>query len=103
MRQVTAAKRGGSSHLLYPAGMGSIEEIPADLALAIEQALRVSMWQENLSEEEMPPQWMWHLEWELEDWFAEVDRKRKEKFGGDEAADDANMMGNDLARERFGR
>lgn len=32
-------------------------------------------------EEEMPPEWMWHLEHELEPWFDEVKRNREEKWG----------------------
>ncbi len=36
--------------------------------------------------EELPPQWMWHLDDPLEDWFAEVDRKREERISGDSSS-----------------
>mgnify|MGYP001011378439 len=38
-------------------------------------------WQENLPSDEMPPYWMWHLDWEIEDWFRKVQRKRDAKYG----------------------
>jgi hypothetical protein len=100
-----ALKNGGAGSMLYPPDVTSILEVPADLAMCIEQAFRICSWQENLQEDEMPPKWMWHLEWELETWFAEVDQARKDKYGGDADDDreETQMMGNDLARERFGR
>jgi hypothetical protein len=90
--------------MLYPPDCDSIMDMPADLALAIEQAYRISWWQENLQKEEMPPKWMWHLEWELEDWFEEVEAAREERYGGGgDDREETQMMGNELARERFGR
>jgi len=65
---------------LWPDYCSSFEEVPADLAVAIEQALKILSWQENLTSEEMPPRWMWHLDWELETWFDEVKRARDSRF-----------------------
>lgn len=33
--------------------------------------------------EEVPPQWMWHLDEALDDWFVEVERKREERHNPD--------------------
>jgi hypothetical protein len=72
--------RGGSGESLLPSGC-NIEAVPHDLHLALEHAYKILNWQENLSDDEMPPRWMWHLDWELEAHFATVRRKRDEKFG----------------------
>lgn len=57
-------------------------------------------WQENLLAEEMPPVWMWAFDDELDIWFAEVDAKRKDKYGGGDSSDSTSMMSNELARDR---
>lgn len=74
---------------------------------AIQQANRILDWHENLMGEELPPEWMWHLEHELEAWFEEVDRKRKERFGsrdddddGDEPKQVVPLMQNELTKGR---
>ncbi len=36
-------------------------------------------WQENLAEEDMPPEFMWHLDEELDAWFADVKRRRESR------------------------
>ncbi len=67
--------------------------------MAIEHAQRVLGWQENLGQDEMPPQWLWVVEDELETWFEDVDRKRKEKYGSPaEDTEESEMMSNTLAR-----
>lgn len=45
-------------------------------------------WQENLGREDMPPRWMWHLPWELDDWFKDVDARR----ANPPAADDREQV-----------
>jgi hypothetical protein len=63
-------------------------------------------WQENLPDEEMPPEWMWPLDHELVLWFDEVKRKRDEKYGrhdDDDDRDEVPMMSNALAAEKRGR
>jgi hypothetical protein len=65
-------------------GCERIEEVPADLMLAIEHAHRILTWRENLPDEEMPPTWMWHIESELDSWFKNVEVQRKNKSGGDD-------------------
>lgn len=36
---------------------------------------------ENLDSDEMPPRWMWHLDWELETHFKKVKEARETKYG----------------------
>ena len=69
--------------------------------MAITHAHSILGWQENMVSEEMPPKWMWHLDWELEVWFERVDKERKARFGGGgDDEDTGDMMTNDLAKGR---
>ena len=44
---------------------------------------------------------MWILDEELELWFEEVDRKRKEKYGlNDDSDSESTMMSNEYAKGR---
>jgi len=75
--------------------------MPADLMIAIEHAHRILDWQENLTKDEIPPQWMWHLDKELESHWEMVEEKRKDKSGGSgSSSDDEGSSGlqNDLTR-----
>jgi len=48
----------------------------------------------------MPPSWMWPFDEELEPWFLEVERKRKDRTGGgsnDEPFDESSAAQNELA------
>lgn len=71
---------------------------------AVNHALRILEWQENLSEDEMPPEWMWPIEDALTSWFEKVKEDREKKYGskstssGDESA---AMMQNEYAKGRF--
>lgn len=56
-----------------------------------------------MPEDEIPAEWMWHLDHELDAWFDEVARKRKERLGGGGDDDDRTevpMMQNELAAEK---
>ncbi len=55
--------------------------MPAEFTNVLNHALTIISWQENLPSDEMPPYWMWHLDWEIEDWFNTVKRKRDAKYG----------------------
>ena len=91
-------KASGSGQALLPHGITSVMDIPWDLARAIEHAHRILGWQENLSSDEQPPQWMWAHEDELKEWFDEVRIAREEKWGtGGDDDNDSDMMGNELA------
>jgi hypothetical protein len=89
---------------LLPHGIESVEDVPWDLARAIDHAHRVLSWQENLSQEEQPPKWMWPHDDELKVWFEEVRLAREEKYGGG-GSDDREppmegMMSNEAADRR---
>ena len=73
---------------------------PAEFVDALDHALTILAWQENLTSDEMPPMWMWHLDWELNDWFKIVKQKRDEKFGLDSSSqNDNDYEENDLFDE----
>lgn len=67
--------------------------------VAIEHAHTVLDWQENLTQDEMPPQWMWHLDEEVGPFLEEVFRDRRESMGGN-GNETADMMSNDLSKGR---
>lgn len=96
MRLVSQVKNGGAGQALWPRDCVSIEDLPSDLSNAIDHSYRVISWLENYQEEEIPPKWMWHLEWEIEPWFEEVNRARKSQYSssGDE---ESPMEQNELA------
>jgi len=101
-------KRGGAGAAILPMDVTSVEDIPADLTLVIDHGYKIISWQENLTEEEMPPRWMWHLDWELEKWFEEIDALRKSKYAVDDREDTLMDQNEDpevrkMKAERFGR
>jgi hypothetical protein len=55
---------------------------------AVDHALRILSWLENLPSDEMPPSWMWCLDWEIESHFKTVDAQRKVKYGESSEADE---------------
>lgn len=79
--------------------------MPADLVRAVNHAYTILAWQENLASEEIPPEWMWSLDDELEEWFEEVTRARKARFSGTASSSGSSeeapqMMSNELAERR---
>jgi hypothetical protein len=69
--------------------------------MAVAHAHTVLHWQENLFDEDMPPEWMWPLVDELDDHFAGVLARRKERYGsgGRDDDDDApDMLQNELTK-----
>lgn len=93
-----AAKLSGNGAIMLPKDMTSAEEIPWDLAAAIEHAMKVCSWQENLLHDEMSPSWMLPFDSELELWFERVDRERNEKYGGDsDDREEVDMMENEFS------
>lgn len=50
---------------------------------------------------EVPPEWMWPFDEELEHWFDDVDRKRRAKYGGEDEPGgevEGDVMENELAK-----
>lgn len=100
LRLVSSFDGSGESSLLWPEWVKSFTDIPADLAHSIEHASKLNSWMKNLSEDEIPPVWMWHIDSEIEVWFEHVDFLRKSKYGmsGDDFDDDGSMEENELAK-----
>lgn len=68
---------------------------------SIAHAHRILEWQENLQSSEMPPEWMWIHDDDLVEWFEEVDRARKEKYGGGgDESESGPMLKNEFAEGR---
>lgn len=70
---------------------------------AINYASVILSWRENLTEDEMPPSWMWHLDDELGRHFDKVRAKRR-SLGSDDDEDDvpegSMTVRNEYARGR---
>lgn len=73
--------------------------------MAIEQALTILSWFENLTKDEIPPEYLWEDSKGLELWWADVTEKRERRFGGGGSSNDGDdddppseMAENDLAR-----
>lgn len=100
----STTKQTGSGHLLWPEGLNA-ESIHNDLFVVIEHALRIISWQENLPSDECPPSWMWHLDWEIEDWFKQLKTKRDNKYGTKTASydddEDSGLWEENLLFERM--
>ena len=76
--------------------------MPWFLQVAIEQALMILNWYENLPEEEIPPQYLWEDPEGLEQWRQQLrDRKEYAASTGRPLSDvgDEELVSNDLARE----
>lgn len=69
--------------------------------MAVSHALNVLSWQENLPMDDMPPEWMWPLNDELDEWFDAVDSRRRDGTSREDDLEDApDMMVNELAKGR---
>lgn len=77
-------------HLAWPKGCTSIEDVPWDVLNVINHAHTVLQWQENLSSEEMPPEWMWAFNDDIKEWLEDVTRARKD--GQDFVRDDRTQV-----------
>lgn len=68
--------------------------------MAIDHALAVLNWHENLPKDEVPPQHIWEDPEGLEQWWKRVDEKRTTRSDpGLEEVEDEDMVGNDLAKQ----
>ena len=84
---------------------GPIHEAPHDLVSAVNEALSVISWHENLPEDEQPPRSIWWSGELLDKWFKGVRERREERYGSKKHrssyadADDVPMMENELLSE----
>jgi hypothetical protein len=65
----------------------------------VTHAQTILSWQEHLTKEDQPPEWMWALDDELEEWFSELEVKRENRYGGGNDYTPP-MMTNQLAKGR---
>ena len=90
MMMVQAAKSTGGLRVLFPMDTNA-ESVPADLMTAINHCLLIISWRENATEDDdIPPRWMWHLDWELREFFEQLKIRREAKYSskGSEQPDD---------------
>lgn len=103
MKIVSIAKSTGGLSSIFPDGT-TIETVPHDFHSALDHALRILSWQENLSGDEMPPVWMWPLDWEISNHFEIVESRRKAKYNissNDEYNDDESAWEDNIYAARF--
>lgn len=71
------------------------------LIQAVNEALMILSWHENLPKDEVPPRNLWWSGDLLDNWFEDVERRRNKKLSGKkstyEAADEVPSMGNLLS------
>ena len=72
--------------------------------MAVNHALTVISWHENLPKEEQPPRTIWFSAELVDKWFRDVETKRESKYGNSgkskssyEEAEDVPMSRNELA------
>lgn len=61
----------------------------------------VLTWYENRPSKEVPPQWMWPFDEELEAWFKRVDEEKKagnKSSSGSDGSESAPMVQNELTK-----
>lgn len=70
---------------------------------AVNEALTVLSWHENLPKDEIPPRHIWWSEDRIDEWFRKVQEDRERKYGSGrksgstfDQADDAPMTSNTL-------
>lgn len=89
----------GTVSELYPPGIADIRDLPHPWFSAIRQAMVFLSWEE-LEKEERPPKAIWLDSDALNEWFAAVERRREEKWGGkgDGAGEIEDPVENDAAK-----
>lgn len=96
----TAKGVGGDFSVFYS---GSVFDAPWDILLAINHALTVLSWWENLPKDEQPPRHIWWSPTLLNEWFEEIRNKRSssgsKKQTSYQRADDAPMSDNEFAKD----
>ena len=77
-----------------------MHEAPAELIKAINSALTVLSWFENLPSEEIPPALIWCNEERLDGWWAAQKQNRARKASGQEEIPTEGMMQNAAFKKR---
>lgn len=74
---------------MLPVDCNNVESMPSDLMVAIDHALHILGWQENMMEDEMPERWKWHLDWEINRHFLDIKRKRNPENASSSSDEDS--------------
>lgn len=96
-----AASALGDGSSLLPFNVNYVEDLPHDLAMAISHGLIILNWQENLSKDETPPEWMWPFSDELESWFEQVKRNREDKYGKSASSGETELRPGETGNSLF--
>ncbi len=88
----------GTADHLIPDGVAGVQDLPYPLFDAIRTAL-VYLSFDELPSEDRPPRRIWPFPWMLRDWFDDVERRRKERYSGDEIEDPVQ---NEAAKDLIG-
>lgn len=77
---VSVAKQTGSGASVWPAGTNA--STTSDEFLSVyAHTLNILGWFENVPSSDIPPAWMWHLDWELEKHWELVNANRAHNNG----------------------
>jgi hypothetical protein len=98
---VRSAQQLGTITVLYPDECDRATQIPWFLQAAIEHALTILNWFENLPKNEVPPKHVWADPDGLELWWKKIEERRSEGLPArPESDDDDGEVGtdNDLTR-----
>lgn len=82
---------------LFPPGITHLADLPATLHEAISKGLAFVSFDE-LPSDEKPPRKIWLDPERLDEWFVEVEKRRKEKYGVDGNKDIEDPVDNAAAR-----
>lgn len=74
----------GEVSVLFPEGINRLDDLPWTVHTAIVTGLYYLGFEE-LDGEERPPKRIWDRPDEMKAWWANVERKRKEKYGQDDS------------------
>lgn len=80
--------------------MTTVDEVPVDLLRAIGHANKILSWYENMSDDDIPPEWMWVFDELLEEWFDDIRKARTSDTGPTVKHTEVPMMENELATGR---
>lgn len=97
---VRAAQQAGDYRSLYPEGCDRVTDLPWYFQSAIEHALTILNWLENLPKKEVPPRHVWADPEGLELWWKRVEDLRSNDYPTSAGTPDGDSAGteNDLAR-----
>lgn len=82
---------------LFPPGITHLADLPHTLHDAISKGLAFVSFDE-LPSDERPPRKIWLDSERLDEWFKAVEKRRKEKYGGDGDKDIEDPVENEAAR-----